>query len=134
MYELFKSTKPYLEAVATDFELTPQQLFALKNLSTERPMTMSELAQTLGCDASNVTSIVDRLEARGLVERRSSDHDRRVKALVMTVAGVALRERIHERMQQPPPALNNLSRADQDALCAILTRALDSLREPLPAQ
>lgn len=134
MYELFKSTKPYLEAVAADFELTPQQLFALKNLSTERPMTMSELAQTLGCDASNVTSIVDRLEARGLVERRSSDHDRRVKALVMTVAGVALRERIHERMQQPPPALNNLSRADQDALCAILTRALDSLREPLPAQ
>ncbi len=127
MYEVFKSSKPYMESVASAFELTPQQLFALKNLSIERPMMMSELATTLGCDASNVTSIVDRLEARGLVERRSADHDRRVKALVMTSAGLDVRERIHERMQKPPPALDNLSVADQEALCTLLTRALAAI-------
>jgi DNA-binding MarR family transcriptional regulator len=89
---------------------------------------MSELATSLGCDASNVTAIVDKLESRGLVERRAADRDRRVKALVMTDAGVRLRERIEERMQQqPPPAIDNLSEADQRALATILERALASL-------
>jgi len=127
MYDVIKSSKPYMESVASAFDLTPQMMFALKNLSIERPMMMSELATQLGCDASNVTSIVDRLEGRGLVERRSADHDRRVKALVMTTAGLGVRERIHERMQQPPPALDNLTVADQEALCTILTRALASI-------
>ncbi|GAC1555546.1 MAG: MarR family transcriptional regulator [Vulcanimicrobiaceae bacterium] len=130
MYEVFKSSKPYMESVAGAFDLTPQQLFALKNLSVERPMMMSELATTLGCDASNVTSIVDRLEARRLVERRSADHDRRVKALVITSEGLEVRDRIHDRMQQPPPALDNLSVADQEALCALLTRALAAIGAP----
>ena len=130
MYEVFKSSKPYMESVAGAFDLTPQQLFALKNLSIGKPMMMSELATQLGCDASNVTSIVDRLESRGLVERRSADHDRRVKALVMTRAGLDMRERIHERMQQPPPALDNLSHADQEALCVLLTRALAATVSP----
>ena len=128
MYEVFRASKPFLEAVAATFELTPQQMFALRQLSNERPLPMSALATSLGCDASNVTSIVDKLETRGFVERRSADHDRRVKALVMTVSGVALQKRIEERMQQqPPPAIANLSPADQHALCQILGRALDSL-------
>ncbi len=131
MYEIFKASKPYMDTVASAFELTPQQLFALKNLSVERAMTMSELASTLGCDASNVTSIVDRLESRGLVERRSSEHDRRVKAIVITAAGLDVRERIHERMQQPPPAIDNLCKADQEAICTILTRALATIVSPV---
>ena len=40
---------------------------------------MSALAHALHCDNSNVTGIVDRLEAAGLVERRAAEHDRRVK-------------------------------------------------------
>ena len=131
MYEIFKASKPYMDTVASAFELTPQQLFALKNLNVERAMTMSELASTLGCDASNVTSIVDRLESRGLVKRHSSEHDRRVKALVITTAGLDVRKRIHERMQQPPPAIDNLATADQEALCTILARALSSTGAPV---
>ena len=128
MYEVFRASKPFLEALADTFELTPQQMFALRQLSNERPLPMSALATMLGCDASNVTSIVDKLESRGLVDRRSADHDRRVKALVMTVPGVALQKRIEERMQQqPPPAIANLSAEDQKTLCEVLGRALDSL-------
>ncbi len=128
MYEVFRASKPFLEAVASTFELTPQQMFALRQLSNDRPLPMSALATSLGCDASNVTSIVDKLESRGFVERKSADHDRRVKALVMTDAGVALQKRIEERMQKrPPPALANLALDDQKLLCEILGRALDSL-------
>lgn len=133
MYEVFKASKPYMETVAGTFELTPQQMFSLRVLSNDRPMAMSELATSLGCDASNVTAIVDKLESRGLVERRSADHDRRIKALVMTVAGVELAERIHERMQSPPPAIANLRIEDAEALCGIFTRALASLETPAVA-
>ena len=44
---------------------------------------MSSLAELLVCDASNITGIADRLEARGLVERRSVGADRRVKTLAL---------------------------------------------------
>src|SRR5205823_12846166 len=57
------------------------QAHALRLLDPEEPLPMSALAERLICDASNVTGIVDRLEARGLVERRSAEGDRRVKAL-----------------------------------------------------
>jgi DNA-binding MarR family transcriptional regulator len=127
MYQVFKSSKPYMETIASAFDMTPQQVYALKQLSPDRPSTMSELATMLGCDASNVTSLVDRLESRGFVERRAADRDRRVKALLLTSAGQELKGRIAERMQVPPPAIANLSVADQEALSAILTRALDSL-------
>lgn len=131
-WDVFKASKPYMETVASQFDLTPQQMVALKSLRTDRPMAMSELATCLGCDASNVTAIVDRLEARELVERRSADHDRRIKALVMTKAGVALVARIHERLQNPPPAIANLSEADLTLLCGIFSRALASLETAAP--
>jgi DNA-binding MarR family transcriptional regulator len=127
MYEVFKASKPHLEVVAAKFELTPQQVFAIKSLDEDRQTTMSAFATTLGCDASNVTSIVDKLESRGIVERRPSALDRRVKVLIMTRAGIELRQRINDTMQNPPPAIANLSVSDQEALVAIFRRALDSL-------
>lgn len=132
MYEVFKASKPYLETVANTLELTPQQMFTIKVLNNDRPMAMSELATSLGCDASNVTAIVDKLESRGLLERRSADHDRRVKALVMTEAGVELAARIHERMQSPPPPIANLCESDLRTLCGIFSRALASLENAPP--
>jgi DNA-binding MarR family transcriptional regulator len=116
-----------MESIAGQFDLTVQQLFALKHLAGEVPLAMSELATSLGCDASNVTSIVDKLESRGIVTRRSDERDRRVKVLTMTAAGTALQERIESRMQLAPPAIDNLSLQDQHHLCRILERALDSL-------
>jgi DNA-binding MarR family transcriptional regulator len=127
MWELFKASKPYLEAVAGEFELSPQQMFAVKHLSSEAPMTMSDLASALGCDASNVTAIVDKLEARGFVERKSASYDRRVKALLVTPAGAALQEQIGARSRQAPPGIERLSSEDQRALRDLLRRALDTL-------
>jgi DNA-binding MarR family transcriptional regulator len=127
MFEILRASKPFMETVAGEFDLTPQQLYALRNLSTERAVTMSEFATLLGCDASNVTAVADRLEARGLCERRSAASDRRVKALVLTPAGIELYGRVAERMQQPPPAIDNLSVADQNELGDLLERALNSL-------
>ncbi|TMM28933.1 MAG: MarR family transcriptional regulator [Actinobacteria bacterium] len=104
------------------------QAHALRLLDPEEPLPMSALAERLFCDASNVTGIADRLEARGFVRRQSSEGDRRVKALTITPAGVRLRSRVMELMSQPPEAIAALSESDQRALRDILARAVEHLR------
>lgn len=111
-------------AIAGELDLHPQQLFALKHL--DAPLPMGALADQLHCDSSNVTGIVDRLEKRGLVERRSDERDRRVKLLVLTDEGQRVRGLLVARMSQPPPEIAALSSADQRALRDILHRAFDA--------
>src|SRR5918912_2258053 len=82
--ELFTSQRTRFLAIAAEFDLAPAQLGALKALDPNAPVPMRELAAALACDNSNVTGIVDRLEGRGLVERRPAPGDRRVKMLVVT--------------------------------------------------
>jgi DNA-binding MarR family transcriptional regulator len=108
--------------------LTFVQAHALRTLDPEHALPMSVLAELLLCDASNVTGIADRLEARGLVKRRSADGDRRVKALALTSKGVALRRRVLELMSEPPAPIAALSQADQRALRDILRRAAALVR------
>jgi len=110
--------------IAAEMDLHPQQLFALKHL--DGPLPMGALADHLHCDSSNVTGIVDRLEKRGLVERRSAERDRRVKLLVLTDAGERIRAELVARMSEPAPEIAALSSADQRALRDILRRAFDS--------
>jgi MarR family transcriptional regulator, organic hydroperoxide resistance regulator len=115
-------------ASLVELGLTFSQAHALRLLDPERPLPMSSLAERLFCDASNVTGIADRLEARGLVERRSAEGDRRVKALTLTPDGVELRDRVLEIMSEPPAAIAALSVGDQRALRDILRRAVEQLR------
>ena len=124
MGRLFWQMRPRMLAVAGELGLTPPQMFALRALDPERPVPMRELAAELHCDSSNVTGLVDGLEAHGLVERRAAEHDRRVRMLVVTERGARVRERINDVMQEVPASLAALSAADQQALRDILHRAL----------
>jgi MarR family transcriptional regulator, organic hydroperoxide resistance regulator len=125
IHQLAMSQKGRFVALAHEFDLTPMQMGALRTLDPEAPVPMSELAGALYCEASNVTGIVDRLEARRLVERRGADHDRRVRMLALTEEGARVREILAARMSEPPPQLAALSAADQRALLDILRRALE---------
>ena len=104
--------------------LSPIQGHLLHLLDEEGPLRMSDVAERLGCDASNVTGLVDRLEAKGLVERRPHERDRRVKLLAATAKGHELHKLFHERMEEPPEELTRLPLADQRALRDILRRAV----------
>ena len=119
------SERPAFVAVAREFDLLPQHVIALRSL--ERPIPMSELARLLACDNSNVTGIIDRLEERGLVERRAAEHDRRVKLVALTAAGKRLKKGVEARMAVPPAPIEALSPEDQRALLDILRRAADHL-------
>jgi DNA-binding MarR family transcriptional regulator len=126
MQRLFGPQRKRFMALAAEYDLSPPQLGALKALDPEHPVAMSELADILGCDNSNVTGIVDRLEYRGLVERRPADHDRRVKLLALTEDGQELRDSLGDRLHAPPAELANLSPGDQRALRDLLARAFDA--------
>lgn len=76
------------EAAAARHDLTALQAKALINV--EEPMSMRELARRLRSEPPNVTGIVDRLQTRGLVERRDDPADRRVKMIAITESGKAI--------------------------------------------
>jgi DNA-binding MarR family transcriptional regulator len=126
MFRLLQQSKRRFGAIASEFELSPPQVHALRLLDPDEPKPMSELAERLHCDNSNVTGIVDRLEDRGLVERRPAEHDRRVKMLAITPAGADIRARLAERLEVPPEPLARLSADDQRALRDIMRRAFAS--------
>jgi MarR family transcriptional regulator, organic hydroperoxide resistance regulator len=123
-FELFTRNKPRLAAIGSELDLAPMQMHALRLLDPQGQVPMNALAENMACDPSNVTGIVDRLEARGLIERRGAEHDRRVKMLALTEEGARVRGHIMSRMAVPPPEIAGLSRADQRALRDLLRKAL----------
>jgi DNA-binding MarR family transcriptional regulator len=70
-----------------------------------RPATVGKLAETLRCDRSNVTRLVDRAAEHGLVRRRASDDDRRVTMIELTSEGRRLAEGFVERLESETHAL-----------------------------
>jgi MarR family transcriptional regulator, organic hydroperoxide resistance regulator len=122
---LLAERPPRIPAVAQEFDLSPMGMHTLRILEAGTALPMSALAGAVGCDASNITGIVDRMEARGLIERRDSPRDRRVKLIALTDEGATMRERLMERLHEPPAGIASLPRDDQRALRDLLRRAVD---------
>lgn len=126
-WRIFLDDKTRRLAVFTELGLSFQQSMALMQLEPGTAAPMSALATAMQCDNSNVTGIVDRLEAAGLAQRQASEHDRRVKAVALTEKGVAVRTEVQRRAGRPPPAIAGLSDEDATALRDILRRAAATL-------
>lgn len=86
------------------------------------PVAMRALADTLACDASNVTGIINRLEKRGLVRREPSAVDRRVTTLVITPEGERVTDAIRAKMRTTREGLDRLSEQERDQLRVLLER------------
>lgn len=111
---------------SAEFDLSFAQAMALREL--DEPIAMRDLADRLCCDASNVTGIVDRLEARGLVERRTASDDRRVKHLVLTEAGRELNREHRKGLLVDLPLLDDLSADERRQLAALLRASVGERR------
>jgi DNA-binding MarR family transcriptional regulator len=122
MLKLFFGQRDRFMALSEKHGLSPAHTKAMLDLDPDQPAPMRRLATQLGCDASYVTAIVDRLEERGYAERRPSVADRRVKEVVLTAAGKEARIEIYEALHRPPDSLARLSTADQRTLRNIVRR------------
>jgi len=121
LFTFFMKTRSQRDRLLARLRLTPNDVRALTELDGSSGRTMRSLAEEWGCDASNATWIVDRLEKRGLVERRAKAGDRRVKLVVLSAAGVKARKQLLDGLFEPPPELLALPRA-----------TLEMLRDSLP--
>jgi len=119
------SIESRFEEVLASVSLSGPKFAALSALiAAGKPLSLSELAQKLTCVRSNITQLVDRLEAHGLVKRIDDPSDRRgVQAEVTKLgrerhaAGVKVANKVHDELGK------TLSAIDQNAL----KRALDAI-------
>ncbi|MDW8807905.1 MarR family transcriptional regulator [Streptomyces scabiei] len=109
------------EDAAAEHTLTGAQARLLRLLSLE-PLPMRRLAQKLRCEPSNVTGIVDRLESRGLVERRPDPGDRRVKLAAATAEGRRVAGSLRDSLDFAREPLAGLSMAEREVLRDLLRR------------
>jgi DNA-binding MarR family transcriptional regulator len=121
------------------FDLTPVQYAALIAIHTHPGIDATRLSAVIAFDRSTLGNVIERLEAKKLIERKPSLEDKRVKLLYLTKAGATLLrditpsvERAQARMLQP------LRPADRKALMALLSQLVDlnneASRVPLRAE
>ncbi|ADJ49510.1 MarR family transcriptional regulator [Amycolatopsis mediterranei S699] len=112
------------EAAAAAQGLTTVQAKVL--VALDEPLPMHRIAEKLKSERSNVTGIIDRLEARGLVERRPGERDRRIKNIVATPAGAELARNFRRALGFAAEPLAALVPADRVRLRDLLARMVDA--------
>lgn len=100
--------------------LSSAQVKVLLILQPGEAVPMRGLAARLDYDASNLSTLVDRLERRGTVERRSDPGDRRIKALALTAEGERLRASFWQGLVEDSGPLASLGESDLRALASLL--------------
>jgi DNA-binding MarR family transcriptional regulator len=120
MAELFASMLTRAEEVAQRFGVPIFFLKALQRLDC--PMAMKDLGQRMRCDPSFVTNIADMLEKRGLATRESDPADRRVKRIVLTPAGMELRQRLENEIMANLPWRQALDPDERAHLLGLLRK------------
>jgi DNA-binding MarR family transcriptional regulator len=125
LMKFFFAQRRHLPSYGTPLDLSPVQCHVLHLIEPGRPLPMNRLADTLSCDASNVTGLVDRLESRGLVRRQPSAEDRRVKVLQLTASGSKLRTQLLRQMAGRSRPLARLSPEQRRMLVEILEALVD---------
>ncbi|MEE1823156.1 MarR family transcriptional regulator [Streptomyces sp. BE20] len=120
--------REYEEAAAAR-SLTGAQAKVLA-LLRRGPMPMRQIAQTLSCEPSNITGIVDRLESRGFVTRQADLQDRRVKLVAATDTGATASEELRESLNFAREPLAALEPGERTQLRDLLSRMLTGAAGP----
>ncbi|MFD8247269.1 MarR family winged helix-turn-helix transcriptional regulator [Nocardia sp. NPDC059691] len=124
---LYREISALYTSIARRLELTSQQAELLCLLGADRPPSFGELAATLGCDKTNVTGMVDRLERRGLLVRETDPGDRRVTRAVPTEQGSAVRHKFRAELEHE--LARRLPGIDRSRLIGLVTATATALAE-----
>src|SRR5882762_446038 len=125
LHRMAERQQAYYAATAAEFGLTAAQSKVLMSLQPGEAVPMRALAERVGSDPSNLTGLVDKLEARGALRRMPDPDDRRVKTLRLTEDGQRLRESFWHRLTHDAGPIAPLSPVQVRQLCELLQAALD---------
>lgn len=125
---LFKSMLRQSRKVERECGLTSAMLWMMWELFARPGMKVSELANVLSIHASTCSNMLDKLEAKGLVERKRSTTDQRAVHLFLTAAGNSMLEKAPRPAQgMTNAALHNLDDSELDKLADGLTALISQL-------
>jgi MarR family transcriptional regulator for hemolysin len=118
------TAQAYVESKLGAVDLSLAKLAALVALrDAGESLPLSQLAGRLSCVKSNITQLVDRLEADGLVARKPDPNDRRTRLAVMTAAGrKACKEGMRVQQQTERDLFGALSRDEAHQLAALMEK------------
>jgi DNA-binding MarR family transcriptional regulator len=109
--------------LGTPFDLRPVEYTLLELLLGNDSVSPKRLARSLRMPAPNVTVLIDRMVARGLVERRRSRTDGRALQVLLTADGRVLAQRAHEvSLTMEDGLLQSLSPAERAMLRELLLK------------
>ncbi|HWK08474.1 MAG TPA: MarR family transcriptional regulator [Vicinamibacterales bacterium] len=113
-----------VEEQLAEVGLSLPKLAALHQLSQAGDsLPLGQLAERLACVKSNVTQLVDRLEADGLVVRAADPNDRRSRLAVITDSGTRAYERgIQIQQRAEREIFGALSKEESSALHELLDK------------
>ena len=128
---IFKAIQDYSHEVSEKFGITGPQLWALKTISQNESLSLSDLGKRMYLHPSTITGVIDRLEKKRYVTRIRDQVDRRVIYVQLTAEGKRLAKRA------PNPAqgkmiygLKNLKRRELN----LIYDSLQKLVEIMEAQ
>jgi DNA-binding MarR family transcriptional regulator len=106
---------------AGDLGITPVQYAALQTVGNQPGIDQRTLARNIALDASTTGGVVDRLEARGWLERKTSTEDRRARQLTLTLSGEqALRDAVPGMRRAQEQILAPLTESQRATFMALL--------------
>jgi DNA-binding MarR family transcriptional regulator len=110
--------------IAEDNGITMMPALVLCLLEPDQSVPMKSLSTFMSCDPSNVTGIVEQLVVEGLVTRKESVSDRRVKTITLTKKGLELRDKFLEITTSTRlPNIDSLTSDETEQLISILEKA-----------
>lgn len=120
---LMMRSKRHMFAASEVLGLTHVQGMLLVSMKPGSVRTMNELAEMMGCDASNMTGLIDRLEANDYIERTADPDDRRVKKIQLSDHGCQCRKSLlNELCKAEALDLNKLSDEEVKTLQSIISK------------
>lgn len=120
---IVRATGRYSRRLSKEAGLTAPQLLVMQAILSQEEMTMGQIAQSVSLSQATITSILDRLENRGLVERYRGKEDKRRVYAHVTAEGKALLEKAPTPLQvEFAERFNQLQNWEQTQILSSLQR------------
>lgn len=134
--EAYRHLEHVYERLIAPLGVSVLEWYALRALYAEDGATASQLAQAVCRHPSSMTALLDRMEEKGLVTRKTDTHDRRTVRVFLTEAGRGLQPHVEAAVDQLNALINERITAEQlDTFLYVLgvLQSFEMPDDPLPS-